>query len=166
MVASITTHLETRVSRALLDARTGTLVETANPRYVVTDAMRQFVAARDVVCRMWGCNRQVWRGSLDPGADMDHAVPWPAGPSSTANLSGLCRHHHLLKHSPRWAHVLHPDGATEWVSPGGIEAMTFPAHWVHTDDEDATVPDDTVAPSPPSEGAKELASLFAAIPPF
>src|SRR5699024_5233178 len=38
-VAAIISNLRTKVSRALLDARTGTLVETSNPRYVVTESM-------------------------------------------------------------------------------------------------------------------------------
>ncbi|WEV78616.1 hypothetical protein O9K63_02120 [Janibacter cremeus] len=149
-VAAIVSNLETKVSRALLDARTGTLVETSNPRYVVTDSMREFVAARDEVCRMWGCNRRAWRGALMPAADLDHARPWPEGPSSPRNLSGLCRHHHLLKHSERWTHVLHPDGTTEWISPGGVSTVTFPAQWVHTEDEGG---DPGALTSPPWEGA-------------
>ena len=152
-VAAIVTNLETRVSRAMLDARTGTLVETANPRYVIPDSMREFVAARDEVCRMWGCNRRIWKGTFTPGADMDHATPWPAGASTPTNLSGLCRHHHLLKHSPRWTHRLHPDGRSEWTSPGGAKTVTVPAQWVHTEEDEGGDPAEMV--SPPWCGAKE-----------
>lgn len=160
-VAAIMSHLETRVGRALLDARTGTLVETSNPRYVITDSMRDFVAARDQVCRMWGCNRSIRRDPGGHGADLDHATAWPEGASTPANVSGLCRHHHRLKHSPRWSHRLNLDGTTEWVSPTGVSAMTFPAQWVHTDDEWEEEPS-----SPPAEGAKELVARFAGAPPF
>ncbi len=158
-VAALVTHLETKVSRALLDARTGALVETSNPRYVITDSMREFVAARDETCRMWGCNRRVRGSGVEHGADMDHATPWPHGRSTPTNLSSLCRHHHLLKHSPRWTHELHPDGSTEWVSPGGVSAVTFPGQWVHTEDEGDTG-------SPPPEGANILADFFVEAPPF
>lgn len=165
VVASITTHLETRVSRALVDARTGVLAETSNPRYVVTDSMRDFVAARDETCRMWGCARRVARGGADPNADLDHATPWPAGTSTPTNLSGLCRHHHRLKHTPGWSHALQPDGRTEWVSPGGLPASTFPALWVHTEADEGWDPD--AEDSPPSEGAKvDRLALFAGGPPF
>lgn len=152
VVAALTTHLETKISRALIDARTGVLVETSNPRYVVTESMREFVAARDETCRMWGCNRRVKPGCTETNADIDHATPWPAGPSCPANLSGLCRHHHRLKHTPGWTHTLHEDGRTEWVSPGGLLASTFPATWVHTDDE-------READSPPSKGARFIDDL-------
>ncbi|SMC59172.1 HNH endonuclease signature motif containing protein [Janibacter indicus] len=164
VVAALTTRLETKVSRALIDARTGVLVETSNPRYVVTDSMREFVAARDETCRMWGCNRRVLAGCAGLGADLDHAVPHPQGPSCPTNLSGLCRHHHRLKHSPRWSHTLHEDGRTEWTSPTGVAASAHPAHWVHSLDEGER------PPSPPVEGAsrptyvldedEELANLF------
>lgn len=134
-VAAITTHLETRVSRALINARTGTLVETSNPRYVVTDSMREFVAARDETCRMWGCNRRLMTGCTEDNADLDHATPWPQGHSCPDNLSGLCRHHHRLKHSPGWTHTLHEDGRTEWTSPTGDVVETFPDMWVHVGDD-------------------------------
>ena len=145
VVAALTSNLETKVSRALVDARTGTLVETSNPRYVVTDGMREFVAARDETCRMWGCNRRLMTGCTEDNADLDHATEWPEGQSCPANLSGLCRHHHRLKHTPGWTHRLHEDGRTEWISPAGVATGTFPSLWVHTDDED----------SPPSEGAND-----------
>lgn len=164
VVAAIITHLETKVSRALIDARTGVLVETSNPRYVVTDSMRDFVAARDETCRMWGCNRRVKPGCTETNADLDHATPWPAGPSCPSNLSGLCRHHHRLKHTPGWTHTLHPDGRTEWVSPGGLRASTFPALWVHTEPDEGWDPD--AQDSPPAQGAKIIADLFAEEPAF
>ena len=171
VVAALTTHLDTTVSRALVDARTGVLVETSDPRYVVPRAMRDFVTTRDGTCRMWGCTRRVARGA-EQAADLDHALPYPQGATSPANLSGLCRHHHRVKHSPRWTHTLHEDGRAEWTSPAGVPASTFPAHWVHSLDEgevpvsawaagEPTLgPDDggqlVVAPaSPPVEGAKE-----------
>lgn len=149
-VAAIISNLETKVSRALLDARTGTLVETSNPRYVITDSMREFVADRDEVCRMWGCNRRVRKTRIGYGADLDHATPWPDGDSTPDNLSGLCRHHHRLKHSQRWTHRLRKDGTTEWISPAGVSTITFPAQWIHTEDEGG---DPASFASPPWEGA-------------
>ncbi len=162
-VAAIATHLESKVSRALLDARTGTLVETSNPRYVIPESMREFIASRDGTCRMWGCNRRVRPDKLDHPNDIDHASPWPQGASSPTNLSGLCRHHHRVKHSPRWTHLLHEDGTTEWISPGGVPAMTFPDHAVLTD-PDESIPE--AVGSPPLTGTKEFALATQDVPPF
>lgn len=61
------------------------------------------------------------------------------------NLSGLCRHHHRLKHLPTWRHELHEDGRATWTSPTGEQVETFPELWVYVGDE----------VSPPPEGAKE-----------
>lgn len=150
VVAALVGRLDTRVSRALLDARTGTLLETSTPRYRIPAAQREFVATRDGVCRMWGCTRPVETTRLGWRADVDHATPWPKGETGPANLSALCRHHHRVKHSPRWRHVLHEDGSTEWLTPGGVPAFTFPDHSVHEDDEEEMVG----PPSPPPTGAK------------
>lgn len=135
VVAAIIGHVDTRVGRALLDARTGTLLETSTSRYAIPKAHREFVAARDGKCRMWGCERPVHSTRLGWQADVDHATPWPDGATTPANLSALCRHHHRVKHSPRWTHRLNAEGSTEWVTPGGTHAFTFPVHAVDADDD-------------------------------
>ena len=164
VVAALTSHLDTRVSRALLDARTGTLLETSSPRYTIPDAQREFVTARDGTCRMWGCTRPVHTTRLGWKADIDHATPWPEGATSPANLSALCRHHHRVKHSPRWRHVLHEDGTSEWLTPGGVPAFTFPAHLVHEDDIDEV----DGAGASPAAGTKlmSMAGVTTEAPPF
>ena len=84
---------------------------------------------------MWGCSRRV------ADCDLDHAVPYPAGPTAGANLSGLCRHHHRVKHAPGWRHTLHADGTTEWTSPGGTQRVTWPtAHAAAVPDHPAWRP--------------------------
>ncbi len=168
VVAALTSHLDTRVSRALLDARTGTLLETSSPRYTIPDAHREFVTARDGTCRMWGCTRPVHTTRLGWKADINHATPWPEGATSPANLSALCRHHHRVKHSPRWRHVLHEDGTTEWLTPGGVPAFTFPAHLVHEDDVDDGDESVSETGSSPAAGTKpmSMAGAVTEAPPF
>lgn len=148
VVAALVSRLDTKVGRALLDARTGTLLETFTPRYAIPTAQREFVATRDGICRMWGCERPAYSTRLGWQADIDHATPWPAGETRPVNLSALCRHHHRVKHSARWTHRLTADGSTEWITPGGTHAFTFPVHAVDADDE---------AGSSPSTGTNEVA---------
>ena len=93
-----------QVGRALLDARTGTVLETTTTAYRPTKGITDFVGTRDGTCRMWGCDRPA------RACDLDHVKPWPAGATSPANLGGLCRRHHRLKQRGRWTYVLHPDG--------------------------------------------------------
>ena len=58
-------------------------------------------------------------------ADLDHRVPWPDGPTSSANLAPLCRTHHRMKTFAGWTYE--PAATTEhgvptaftWTSPSG-----------------------------------------------
>ncbi len=99
--------------RLLTDPVTGTMVDLGRQCYRPSRPLRRLVEARDRVCRFPGCLR------LAKGCDLDHAVEWPAGSTSTDNLHALCRKHHNLKTSGAWDVTLHPDGSETWVSPFG-----------------------------------------------
>ncbi len=64
----------------------------ATHRYRPSAPLDQFVRARDRRCRFPGCRARPMR------CDLDHVVPWAAGPTSASNLCCLCRHHHRLSH--------------------------------------------------------------------
>lgn len=121
-VEALLTSVPLEVGRALLDARTGTLVETTSTAYSPPRAIRDFVTTRDGTCRMWGCDRPATT------CDLDHARPWPAGATGPANLGGLCRRHHRLKQRRRWSYRLCPDGTATWTSPTGTERTSRPDH--------------------------------------
>lgn len=98
----------------------------AEPGYRPSTALADFVRCRDLTCRFPGCNVP----AVD--CDIDHTVPWPAGPTHPSNLKLLCRFHHLLKtfHSG-WSDFQLPDGAVVWATPSGNTYITTPdgAHW-------------------------------------
>jgi hypothetical protein len=119
-IEALLTIVPTDIGRALLDARTGTLVESVTNAYRPSKAVTDFVTTRDGTCRMWGCNRPATR------CDLDHARPWPAGPTTPTNLGGLCRRHHRLKQRRRWTYQLAPDGTATWTSPTGTKRITQP----------------------------------------
>ena len=50
--------------------------------------------------------------------DLDHAVPWPDGPTSAANLGPLCRRHHILR--THYGYDLNAEDDT-WRTPTGME---------------------------------------------
>ena len=77
------------------------------------------VKARDTRCCFPGCRQRARRSELD------HRHEFPAGPTSTANLHPLCKHHHRLKHDG-WHPHRHPDGTTTWTSPRGQTHTTAP----------------------------------------
>jgi len=148
-VEALLSVVPTDIGRALLDTRTGTLVESVTDAYRPPRSVTDFVTTRDGTCRMWGCTRPAAR------CDIDHARPWPNGPTSPTNLGGLCRRHHRLKQRRRWTYHLDPDGTATWTSPSGTKRVTQPDH--------AALP----PPTPPrSAGGTQREVAGVAPPPF
>ncbi len=58
--------------------------------YRPSAAMDRFVRARDLTCRMPGCDRPAMH------ADIDHTVPYPYGPTHPSNTKCYCRIHYRL----------------------------------------------------------------------
>ena len=75
-VENLLSVVPTDIARALLDARTGTLMESMSAAYRPPKTLTEFVTTRDGTCRMWGCTRPTRR------CDIDHATPWPNGPTT------------------------------------------------------------------------------------
>ena len=124
VVAGMFRTLPLDVTRAMLEAGTGTLASTTTGAYSPPKAMRAFVTTRDGTCRAWGCTRTAVH------LDLDHTRPWPSGPTSPANLAGLCRRHHRLKQQGRWRYTIAPDGTVTWTGPTGQVRVTEPQHRV------------------------------------
>ena len=144
--------MPTDIGRALLDARTGTLMESVSNAYRPTKNLTDFVTTRDGTCRMWGCTRPARR------CDLDHATPWPNGPTTPTNLGGLCRRHHRLKQRRRWTYHLHPDGTATWTSPTGKKRTTQPDH--------AALPPPPPKPTAAPTAPRQAAVLVDDPPPF
>ncbi len=99
---------------------TGALLDTgdalATTAYRPGAALAALVRARDGHCRFPGCSVAArW-------CDLDHVVPWPAGPTSALNLVCLCRRHHRTKQRPGWLTRLEPDGTYTVTDPTGGSA--------------------------------------------
>ncbi|ULN50996.2 HNH endonuclease [Mycolicibacterium goodii] len=93
-------------------------------RYTPSRALADYVRCRDLICRFPGCDKPADR------CDIDHTVPYPAGPTHASNLKCLCRFHHLLKTfwigPGGWSDRQHPDGTVVWTSPSGQQYTTVP----------------------------------------
>ena len=96
----------------------------AEPRYIPSRALADFIRCRDLTCRFPGCDKPATE------ADIDHSVPYPIGPTHASNLKCLCRFHHLLKTfwsgEPGWHDRQLPDGTVIWTSPTGHTYTTHP----------------------------------------
>ena len=57
------------------------------PRYTPTRQTCEFVRCRDLTCRFPGCDKPA------QVCDIDHTVPYPAGPTHPSNLKCLCGFH-------------------------------------------------------------------------
>ena len=62
-----------------------------DPGYRPSAKTTEFVRWRDLTCRWPGCDRPVEK------CDIDHTVPYPAGPTHPSNTKPYCRTHHLIK---------------------------------------------------------------------
>jgi hypothetical protein len=116
--ASVVRQMAGRAKVRTLPAAEDLRVES---RYRPSVAMAEFVRCRDMFCRFPGCTRPA------VGADIDHTVPWPLGPTHPSNLKILCRAHHLVKtFAAGWSDVQSPDGTVTWTSPSGRTYATKP----------------------------------------
>ena len=98
--------------------------DDAEPRYRPSAALQDFIRARDLTCRFPGCDTPA------EYCDVDHTIPYPAGPTHPSNLSCKCRKHHLLKTfwtgPGGWTDNQLPDGTLRWTSPSGRVYTTVP----------------------------------------
>jgi Domain of unknown function (DUF222) len=106
--------------RLVTDPLTGVVLDVGRTSYQPPADLAEHVVRRDGQCAGPGCARAA------ESCDIDHTVPYPAGPTAHTNLGLLCRRHHLAKHRTRWRlHQLEP-GHFEWTSPTGHTYLTKP----------------------------------------
>ena len=115
---------------AITDDGHGTLLglgtSTYTPRYRPTQALRRFLATRDRVCRVPGCNAPA------QVCDVDHRIPWPAGATCECTTECLCGTHHRLKHEAGFTLTPStdpddPPGTLYWGTPAGHQFPSYPA---------------------------------------
>ncbi|MBK9739974.1 MAG: DUF222 domain-containing protein [Actinobacteria bacterium] len=124
--------------RLVTDPVTGHLLDYGRRVYQVPQRLREYVIARDRVCRFPGCRRAAARSQID------HAHAWnDGGDTSPANLGALCLRHHQLKTHTGWRITdSRPDGSCTWTSPHGRQ-YDHPAEAILRD---------VVDPNPPPVG--------------
>ena len=95
-----------------------------DPGYRPSAPTAEFVRWRDLTCRWPGCDRPVEK------SDIDHTVPYPAGPTHPSNNKHYCRCHHLIKTFcggvGGWTDEQLPDGTIVLTAPTGHTYRTEP----------------------------------------
>lgn len=119
-VAALLRHPDTLIRLAKLDPLTGATAYLSSQTYRPGAELARFVRDRDGTCRFPGCRVPAAR------CDLDHAVPYPHGPTDARNLHCLCRRHHGFKHHAGWSVDLAWDGTLTWTAPTGRAYVTFP----------------------------------------
>ncbi|WP_353612257.1 DUF222 domain-containing protein [Mycobacterium sp. ACS4331] len=119
--------------------------QTPEPGYHPSAALAAFVRTRDMFCRFPGCSTPA------QFCHIDHAIPYPVGPTHPSDLRCLCRKNHLLKTfyvgEGGWSDVQHPDGSITWTAPTGHTYTTHPGSRIVFPDWDTTAPLPNLAPS-------------------
>jgi len=72
----------------------GLVVERSTTRYQPTRSIWEQVVSEQTTCFRPGCDR------ASTLAELDHRIPWPAGPTAGPNLWPACKADHKAKHSP------------------------------------------------------------------
>lgn len=91
---------------------------TPGPYRVPAD-LHRLLTVRSARCEWPGCGRRAVR------CDIDHDVPWPAGPTCACNTGPACRRHHRIKHTG-WTKTRVGDGSVRWTDPAG-RTVTSPS---------------------------------------
>lgn len=153
VIALLLERLDLTIARALIDATDGTVLETVTDAYRPNRRIKDFVVVRDGQCRMFGCSRSA------AGCDLDHAVPYDrGGPTSPANLAGLCRHHHRAKQARHWLYRFDPDtGEATWVNRRtGTIRSTHPQGALAAHAMRKPEPEPEPAPNPPQPAHRQF----------
>jgi hypothetical protein len=92
----------------------------AEDRYTPSRKLKHLIRARTATCSARGCGAQAIY------CDLDHAVPYPDGPSCECNLHPSCRRHHRCKQAPGWRVEETEPGVMRWTTPAGRAYATTP----------------------------------------
>jgi hypothetical protein len=92
-------------------------------RYRPSRRLQHLIRARTTRCPAPGCTAQAIHD------EVDHTVPWPAGPTEQGNLSPPCSRHHHAKHGPGWKLEQPEPGVMQWTPPNGRVYTTTPTRY-------------------------------------
>jgi len=105
--------------RVLTEPATGRVLDVGRRQYKTPAALKDHTAANIPTCTGPGCTRPAHL------CDMEHAEPFPAGPTNDENIHPSCRTHHRAKTHGDWRVIKTRDEIT-WISPRGFRFTRQP----------------------------------------
>jgi len=105
--------------RILTEPATGRVLDVGRRRYQPPAGLKDHTAANIPTCTGPGCTRPAHL------CDIDHATPFPAGPTNDENLHPACRTHHRAKTHGGWQ-VRKDRTEIIWTSPRGFRFTRKP----------------------------------------
>jgi hypothetical protein len=92
-------------------------------RYTPSRKLKHLIRARTARCCAPGCGAQAIT------SEIDHTIPYPAGPTCQGNLGPACKRHHHAKHAPGWKLEQTQPGLMRWTTPSGRTYTTHPTQY-------------------------------------
>jgi hypothetical protein len=132
--------------RAWVTDAAGAITATGTRGYVPSATLARLIRAREPRCRFPGCHQPATR------CDLDHAVPWPHGPTAPENLGPLCRRHHNLKTHTPWALDPDPPAGPKLAGTGSRMPWGGPPGWRWRTPAGLTITD---GPEPPLHAGRQ-----------
>jgi uncharacterized protein DUF222 len=105
--------------RVLTEPTTGQVLDVGRHRYQPPAALKDHTLANIPTCTGPGCTRPAHL------CDIDHAEPFPTGPTSEDNLHPACRTHHNAKTHGNWT-ISKTRSEITWISPRGFRFVRKP----------------------------------------
>jgi hypothetical protein len=107
-------HHDATWQRVLTDPATGQALDVGRHTYRPPTALRDHLRAAYPTCTGPGCQRPAHH------CDLDHLIPFPAGPTTSGNVRPLCRAHHNEKTHGGWRADISTDGTQlTWITKHG-----------------------------------------------
>ena len=107
-------HEDATWQRILTDPTTGHAIDIGRNKYRPPAALRDHLRVTYPTCTGPGCQQPAHR------CDLDHLIPFPAGPTTSTNMRPLCRPHHNLKTHGGWRATTSHNGTNlTWITKHG-----------------------------------------------
>lgn len=106
--------------RLVTDPETGHLLDYGHSTYTVPPDLAEHLIAQYIT------SAAPHSSVPAAGSDMEHNIPYPAGPTDPINNTPMDRRWHRAKTHADWIYHKDPHGVITWTSPTGLTCIIEP----------------------------------------